>query len=170
MIFFLSLTAILCTIVLWLLLKRVSVRFDLQDGRCEVWQPFSFRLAVNLKTPRLFELRVLGFKIKKSTGSHVNRKKKRKSSSTDKTSSFSAKRRGAFLLRALSRIKVHAFRANIDTGDPVLNAQLVPFAFFLSGDRAQIAINFNGVLSLYFFLSVVPMQILKEYLFFKLKL
>ena len=153
---------------MWVLLCRVSLCVDSINDCYEVKQPLSFSFRLTLHKENILELSVFGVKVNISQKKKVADKKPKKVTKKGETISFS--RSGAFILTALSRVKLHACRLNLDTGDVVKNAQLVPIALLLSNGVTRISVNFNGIVSLYIRMSVVPIQIVKEYLVFKLKL
>jgi hypothetical protein len=65
------------------------------------------------------------------------------------------------LLALLKAVKVKEFRWQLDTADPILNAQLYPLFFFLKNQRMRCSVNFTGENQLALRLSSRPVKFLK---------
>lgn len=87
----------------------------------------------------------------------ANKPKKQPEGRPKKTRKFRFKT-ALSLLRA---VRVKEFRWQLDTADPILNAQLYPLFYFLNGRRASCSVNFRGENQLALRLSSRPIYFLK---------
>lgn len=142
MVIFLSIALLLMIFLSWILFTPVKLIVDTDQDQYGIFQQGTVSVSFHPRTKK-FEMSVLGIRM---SG-------KKKPAKKDQPYSKAKKKRivkkspGAwiFLLkRAIKSMSIVNLKVNIDTGDVVLNAQLVPILFCASRGPVYLITNFNG--------------------------
>jgi hypothetical protein len=140
-----SVVVAVIALVLWILFTPVMIVVDSIEGQLEIARRATFIFRWGFKQPP--ELRMFGIKAPLLTSDQRRTKKPSAGRSKSINKSLGS---WLFLLRGcLKSISIRKLIMNVDTGDVVLNAQMVPAMFFLSNDRITLSINFAGRVYMY---------------------
>jgi hypothetical protein len=132
-------------IVLWIVFIPVVIVVDSLKGQLEIMQRATFKLRLGFTVPP--ELRIFGVKTTLVT---TGGRKSRKTSGGKTRKINRSVGSWLFLLRGCLRsLSLRKLIMDLDTGDVVLNAQMAPVMFFLSGNNVALSTNFNGRMYLY---------------------
>jgi hypothetical protein len=161
--------AALFVLVAVFLLTPVILYIDTDYGRYEIFQSPVFRFYVVITNGMLTpKLRLFGIDVQlKSRKSPEPKLKEEKAKRKRMRKSLHAWR---FLIeRTLRSFTVRSAIADVDTGDVVLNAQLVPVFLFASRGPVVLNINFTGRVYFHLEVSNRPGRILWIFLKFLIK-
>lgn len=152
MIFFYAIAFIVVVFLVWLLIVPVTLVCNTDQDIYEIRQPGTFLLKAILDDEIrfigfIFGIRVKSQKVAKTEpGLHQGKNKRFPRRSFDQWMRLVAKICGAFQARRL--------RINLDTGDPLTTALLIPVGLWASRGPVTISGNFEGRLSADIELSV----------------
>lgn len=158
-----ALLLIVICLLLWILFQPVIILIDTDSEIYQIRQKGTFAIA--LKDNLKFRFKVMGIEVKPGSDKRKQRKKSRKGRKRAPSHRFQ-------LLRScLTAIRVRKLIVDIDTDDVVLNAQLIPLAWFLSNkDEDRLCnINFEGTLMIYLLIEIRLYLILKAFVKHTLK-
>lgn len=140
MVYLLWIAAILVMLVLWLLFVPITLRADTMAERYEIVQPGTFTIALRQGQEAAMEIRIFGIPF--SVG-------RRKSSHGDRMGKFQLPRRPLqswirLIRRSIQSFSIRTLVLDIDTGDGVVNAGLVPIMARYSRGPVIMRTNFQG--------------------------
>jgi hypothetical protein len=148
MIWVLAILGLLMTLVVILLAVPIIVYVDTAEGRYEVKVKGLVTFSVEGRWPFRPQVKVLGMTVRQKARRGKEMKvEKRIKKEKKKTSFLSRKtfRAWWFLIsRALRSFQIKSLVINIDTGDVVSNARLVPWFVLLSRGPLHLQTNFQG--------------------------
>jgi len=134
---------LISVLLLWILFAPLHLVCDTRSGRYYISQPLIFLFAFHPGNIPLFEMRLFGIKLPLDTGSKPARgpqpaKKRRKPFKR------SVRAWRSLIANILNSFRIKQLKADVDTGNVVLNAKLVPLMMWLSRGRASLKVNFEG--------------------------
>lgn len=147
MIFVLLLPAILAVLILWIVFVPVYIIMNTRKEFYSIHQAGTFRISLHPNQREFLKVRVLGFTIPRSTNQTVKKKalnegKVIHKGKRRKRKSFAA---WQFLFRGiLESFECKRLNCTVDSGDVVLNAQLVPLMVAMNRGVVQMSVNFRG--------------------------
>jgi hypothetical protein len=148
----------------WILFVPLVVDLDTSRSLFQIYQPVTFRFWITQDFSP--SLRIFGITIS-LRGSTTKHKQQAKQKKTKKTVSASQWR--LQVKKILSSITIKRFIIDVDTGDVVTNAKLVPIFLMLSRDRFHWATNFEGRVYVNWLAEVRLYQIGWAFLLFNFK-
>ena len=157
-------------IVTWLLMVPVAIVFNTAAADYRIEQAGTFRFRMFFEPSIRGELSILGIRIR--TRKRDGSVKKKPREKTKKSKGF---RRGPGEWISLGASMIRAFRVNrliadVDTGDVVTNAKLVPAFLLVSRSPAHLTTNFEGRVLLDINVSFYVYKAVVAFLRFKLKI
>jgi hypothetical protein len=135
---------VIVTILAWLVFTPVVLIADSSNKRIEIRQLGTFRFSWTPGAPA--EFAILGFRkmINTREAEHKQKEPAKKRRLRKSPESW------LFLVRGcLKGVSLRKLVLNLDTGDVVLNAQLVPAMVLLSSRDVNLSTNFSGVVYLH---------------------
>lgn len=140
MIYLLWTAAILVLLILWLLFMPITLLADSMAERYELRQPGTFTMTLRLGPEPFMELRVFGIRIP------LTRKKQGYGGGLEK---YQLPRRPlrnwiGLIRRSVESLRIRSLVMDIDTGDVVINAELVPIMAHYSRGPISMRTNFQG--------------------------
>lgn len=141
---FLVLLMILIFTLSWVLFIPVVILIDSEEKTYQIRQKGIFTIDLATGEGFKFRFKVMGMKVKSD-----NQKKEKKTA--PKKRKRKIKRPIVLLRKCMRALSIKTLSVDIDTDDVVLNAKLIPFAFFLSNtsQNRYININFEGRIFIY---------------------
>lgn len=132
-------------IACWVIFVPVNIELNISERNLSISQPISFSIRMNPLKSQPMELRVLGIKL---TNLSPSIQKKQQKKGRKEKSDFSRSRKAwlALVRNASRSLRLKSVWLDIDTGDVVANAKLVPLALLASSlhEKALVQINFQG--------------------------
>lgn len=150
MVVLITILSLILLLLLWLLFVPFYIRIDTISGRYEFYQPVSFGL---LYGEHGWTVRVLGINMqaKPSPDKKPEQPTPGKTGEARRKKNLFARRSFAswcaFVTRIVKSFHVRQLDVDLDTGDVVVNAQLVPVMLLLSRDQVSLRTNFDGRVS-----------------------
>jgi hypothetical protein len=144
MILLVALFALLSAVILWLVFVPVYMVVNTRAGIYSVSQTGTFAVSLHPGQIPLLHVNIFGFRVQQGgekktlEKAPVTRKRKR----TSKKKSLDA---WLFLIDGIMRgFKCKKIECTIDSGDVVLNAQLVPIMMLMSNSLVRMSVNFRN--------------------------
>ncbi|OEK01017.1 hypothetical protein BFP97_05610 [Roseivirga sp. 4D4] len=125
-------------VVIWVLVKPIVIICDSHSNTYQVFQKGTFSFSVLTGELITTELRILGRRVRTDS----NEKKKRKKSKK-KDGKRKVRHPIKLFKRCMRAFKVKKLLIDVDTGDVVLNAKLVPIGYFLTNAERHRSVHFN---------------------------
>jgi hypothetical protein len=154
--------------IIYLLVAPVTLHIDSMASRYELRQPGTFLFRITSLESKGLQLFILGFRIPLTRSKRIANEKKptvqKKKKKDSPGKSFRAWKK--LVHGVLKTLSVKRFRASIDTGDVVLNAQLVPVVLLVTSGRDFLTINFHGDVLIDIEISLIPARVLWKYVQF----
>jgi hypothetical protein len=135
---------IILVFVLWIVFVPVSFTVNTSESRFEIRQPGTFVLAYKPGDTPAFNAMVFGFRI---SGWRTAGSEKQKTGSGKKSRFFRDKSFAAwwkFVRGLLQSFTVRKLIMDIDTGDVIWNAKLVPVCVLASRGKVVMSMNFEN--------------------------
>lgn len=145
--FLLALITALIGLLVWMLFAKLQLQIDTKSNFYQLqWQGIFRANIIPLADDLILRLRIF-FWQKDLYPLHWTPKPKKKSQKSHKPNrpgrnSFKWIRKGKNILRSF---RVRLFRLRVDTGDYVRNSYWYPVFYFLSNEKRQLSVNFNGI-------------------------
>lgn len=166
-----TILVVIMLVVAWLLLVPVSIVLNAASDDYRIQQTGTFRFRMIFDPAIKGELTILGLQIRTGKRGSGRKKEKKPKEKMPKTNGSRSLREWTSLgLSMVRTIRVNRFIADIDTGDVVMNAQLVPVFLLASRAPAHLATNFEGRVLLDINISFYVYKAVVAFLRFKLKI
>lgn len=136
-----------------MLVVPVIVEFNSESGTLSIGQRFTLSMVLMIEEGFSVMVKVFGLKLKTS-GRKKPKKKAREKRKKTKVRMPGSKR--VLLKGIVKSVTIRKLHLDIDTDDVVLNAQLIPLAYFLTNraSNRRFNINFQGVVLVQFILEI----------------
>lgn len=161
---------IIAAIAVWIIFVPVILTIDSSEGKYEISQRASFRLVFNTSDTPHMSLHLLGLRklrIGIAVGSAKPHPVQRERRQRQNTKSIGAWR--GLISDVIQSFTIDKVKMNIDTGDYVLNAQLVPVALLCCRGPVMIRTNFVGLNNVYARIELRVYLLIRAFLLFTLK-
>jgi hypothetical protein len=143
LIILLSIAGILALLIFWVVLTPVSLIVNSARDQYEIRQRWTFRFGIHLAGEFRKEFSIFGFTVPERGKKPAAEKPAKKPTKKNSLKRSPEAWRG--LIRSIFHsLKVNRVRLDIDTGDVVTNATLVPLAMLASRGGCQFQTNFVG--------------------------
>jgi hypothetical protein len=154
--------------VLWIIFLPVNIRLDTRQGLYKITQPATVSVSFHPSESPVIRIRVLGWpiEIRPKEGTIEADERQRKQRRSSRMKSFNAWRHlFSGIVRSFS---CRRFICRVDFDDVVLNAQLLPIAYFSSRGPVVLDINFRKEYHLDVWIQVRVYRVLWSFIRFSL--
>ncbi len=135
---------ILLVLFLWIIFAPLHLVLDTGSQRYEIVQPGTFSFAFHPQRQHKFSMKIFGIGFSIKPEQKPATAKVEKPARTKRAFRRSPAAWRFLVVRSLRSIDLKKLVLDIDTGDVVTNAQLVPVVFFLSHGPLRLQTNFEG--------------------------